>query len=56
MTPNETDRASDAALLTSDAPPDVADYHLDTLAADVVALGYGVRRFHLVGYDWGRAV
>lgn len=42
----------------SDAPPAVADYRLDTLAADVVALAdaVGATRFHLVGHDWGAVV
>lgn len=39
-------------------PSEVEQYHLDTLASDVLhvadALGFG--RFHLVGHDWGAAV
>lgn len=43
---------------TSDAPQEVAAYHLDTLAADVTALAdaYGAERFRLVGHDWGGVV
>ena len=39
-------------------PQQVSDYRLDTLAADVAALGaaYGAERFHLVGHDWGAVV
>jgi pimeloyl-ACP methyl ester carboxylesterase len=42
----------------SDKPEDVADYNLDRLAADVVALidAAGRERTHLVGHDWGAAV
>ncbi|WP_376093525.1 alpha/beta fold hydrolase [Roseomonas sp. CCTCC AB2023176] len=42
----------------SDAPPSVADYHLDLLAADIVGLAdrYGAGRFDLVGHDWGGIV
>ena len=42
----------------SDKPQDVAAYHIDTLASDVVALAdtYGAERFHLVGHDWGAIV
>ena len=42
----------------SDKPPGVEAYHINTLAADVVALGeaYGAERFHLVGHDWGAVV
>ncbi len=42
----------------SDKPQAVLAYDLDTLAADVVALGdaYGARRFHLVGHDWGAVI
>lgn len=42
----------------SDAPQEVAAYHLDTLAADVVALAdaLGADRFDLVGHDWGAVV
>ena len=42
----------------SSAPQEVAAYHLDILAADVVALAdaYGADRFHLVGHDWGAIV
>ena len=43
---------------TSDAPPEVSAYHIETLAADVVALAdaYGAERFHLVGHDWGAVI
>ncbi len=42
----------------SDAPQAVADYRIETLAADVVALadGFGDGRFRLVGHDWGGIV
>lgn len=42
----------------SDAPQDVAAYHLDTLTADVLALAtaFGAERFHLVGHDWGGVI
>lgn len=42
---------------TSEIPPDVSDYHLDTLTADVVALAdsFGATRFDLVAHDWGGA-
>lgn len=42
----------------SDAPQEVAAYHLDPLVADVLALvdGYGAERFRLVGHDWGGIV
>ncbi|HHP7237930.1 alpha/beta fold hydrolase [Longibacter sp.] len=46
----------------SDKPPSVADYDLDTLAADIVALmdhsleGSSSDRVHLVGHDWGAVV
>jgi pimeloyl-ACP methyl ester carboxylesterase len=45
------------------ARPDTADaanYHFDRLLADaidlVAACGYGPRRFHLVGHDWGGSI
>jgi pimeloyl-ACP methyl ester carboxylesterase len=45
------------------ARPDVTDlaqYHFDRLVADamgiVAACGYGDRRFHLVGHDWGASI
>ena len=43
---------------TSDAPQDIADYRLDTLVADVVALADSCRadRFSLVSHDWGGIV
>ena len=43
---------------TSDKPPHVRDYSLDTLAADVVGLidAAGCERAILVGHDWGAAV
>ncbi|MGH9227055.1 MAG: alpha/beta fold hydrolase [Acidimicrobiales bacterium] len=39
-------------------PPDVADYAVDRLVADVLALAgvLGADRFHLVGHDWGGIV
>ena len=42
----------------SEAPEDLASYDLDVLAADVVALAeaLGVRRFDLVGHDWGGVI
>ena len=43
---------------TSEIPPEVSDYHLDTLTADVVALAdsYGAERFDLVAHDWGAVI
>ncbi|MCR0984599.1 alpha/beta fold hydrolase [Roseomonas populi] len=43
---------------TSGKPEGVSAYHIDTLAADVVALGdaYGAERFDLVGHDWGAVI
>jgi len=43
---------------TSDKPPNVGDYSLDTLAADAVGLidAAGRERAVLVGHDWGAAV
>jgi len=43
---------------TSDKPPSVRDYSLDTLAADVIGLidAAGRERTILVGHDWGAAV
>ncbi|GAB3699680.1 epoxide hydrolase EphM [Spirosoma flavus] len=40
---------------SSDAPQHVADYRLDTLVNDVLALAdlYRADRFYLVGHDWG---
>ena len=42
----------------SDAPQDVAAYHIDILAADVTALAdaFGGGRFHLVAHDWGAVI
>lgn len=42
----------------SDKPEGVTAYHIDVLAADVVALAdaFGAERFHLVGHDWGAAI
>lgn len=39
-------------------PPAVADYRLEVLAGDVVAIAdaLGFARFHLVGHDWGAAI
>jgi pimeloyl-ACP methyl ester carboxylesterase len=38
-------------------PTDHASYRIDHLVGDalgiVTAIGYGDRRFHLVGHDWG---
>lgn len=43
---------------TSEIPPEVSDYGLDTLTADVVALAdsYGAERFDLVAHDWGAVI
>src|SRR4051812_25074700 len=39
---------------------DAANYHIDRLMDDamtiVAASGYGDRRFHLVGHDWGGSI
>ena len=42
----------------SEAPGALRDYHLDTLACDVTALGsaMGLDRFDLVSHDWGGVV
>lgn len=42
----------------SDKPQDVADYAIDVLIADVIALAgrLGIDRFTLVGHDWGGAL
>ncbi len=42
----------------SDAPPRVADYRIDTLAADIIGLmdALGLATTCLVGHDWGAAV
>lgn len=42
----------------SAAPQEVSAYHIDTLAADVVALAdaCGAERFHLVGHDRGAVI
>lgn len=42
----------------SDKPKRIEEYHLDRLAADVVALGRacGAERFFLAGHDWGGLV
>lgn len=39
-------------------PDDVADYSVDKLGADVLAIAdaMGFREFHLVGHDWGSGV
>ncbi len=39
-------------------PPEVADYHLDALVSDVVAVtdALGISRFDLIGHDWGAVV
>jgi pimeloyl-ACP methyl ester carboxylesterase len=42
----------------SDRPPDVVDYALRNIVADVTGImdALGVRRAHVVGHDWGAAV
>jgi pimeloyl-ACP methyl ester carboxylesterase len=42
----------------SDRPKRIADYDLDRLAADVIALGDGLgeKKLRVVGHDWGAAV
>jgi pimeloyl-ACP methyl ester carboxylesterase len=41
-------------------PNDTAHYHIDRLMDDAMAIvaacGYGDRRFHLVGHDWGASI
>jgi pimeloyl-ACP methyl ester carboxylesterase len=41
-------------------PHDTADYHIDRLMDDAMAIvaacGHGDRRFHLVGHDWGGSI
>src|ERR1700730_9797368 len=41
-------------------PGDTAHYHIDRLMDDAMAIvaasGYGDRRFHLVGHDWGGSI
>jgi pimeloyl-ACP methyl ester carboxylesterase len=41
-------------------PRDTANYHIDRLMDDAMAIvaacGYGDRRFHLVGHDWGGSI
>jgi pimeloyl-ACP methyl ester carboxylesterase len=41
-------------------PRDFANYHIDRLMDDAMAIaarcGYGDRRFHLVGHDWGGSI
>jgi len=41
-------------------PSDTANYHIDRLMDDAMAIvaacGYGDRRFHLVGHDWGGSI
>ena len=43
---------------TSEIPPDISDYDLDTLTTDVVALAdsFGAERFDLVAHDWGAVI
>ena len=50
--------AGPARLLTAGSTLRVADYRIDDLVGDVVALAdrAGLDRFHLVGHDWGGAV
>lgn len=52
VAPNQRGYASGAR------PAEVADYHLDHLVADVLAMAdsLGVDRFDLVGHDWGAIV
>ncbi|MFA5988353.1 MAG: alpha/beta hydrolase [Sphingomonas sp.] len=42
----------------SDKPPEMGDYAVDRLLADLIALAdyFGIERFTLVGHDWGGAV
>jgi pimeloyl-ACP methyl ester carboxylesterase len=42
----------------SDRPPDVVDYALRNIVADVTGImdALGIRRAHVVGHDWGAAV
>jgi pimeloyl-ACP methyl ester carboxylesterase len=42
----------------SEVPPEIADYRLETLAADILALAdsFGGERFSLIGHDWGGVV
>jgi pimeloyl-ACP methyl ester carboxylesterase len=41
-------------------PKDTANYHIERLMDDAMAIvaasGYGDRRFHLVGHDWGGSI
>jgi pimeloyl-ACP methyl ester carboxylesterase len=41
-------------------PGDTANYHIERLMDDAMAIvaasGYGSRRFHLVGHDWGGSI
>ncbi len=41
-------------------PRETANYHIDRLMEDAMAMvaacGYGDRRFHLVGHDWGGSI
>jgi pimeloyl-ACP methyl ester carboxylesterase len=41
-------------------PRDTANYHIDRLMEDALAIvaasGYGDRRFHLAGHDWGGSI
>ncbi len=41
-------------------PAEVANYHIDHLMDDAMAIvaaaGYGARRFHLAGHDWGGSI
>jgi pimeloyl-ACP methyl ester carboxylesterase len=41
-------------------PSDLASYHIDRLMDDAMAIvaasGYGARRFHLAGHDWGASI
>jgi pimeloyl-ACP methyl ester carboxylesterase len=41
-------------------PRDPSRYHIDSLTEDAMAIvaacGYGDKRFHLVGHDWGGAI
>src|SRR5882757_8497057 len=41
-------------------PTSTANYHIDRMMDDAMAIvaacGYGDRRFHLVGHDWGGSI
>ena len=56
VAPNQRGYAADARP----DPSDHGSYHIELLIGDalaiVAALGYGDRRFHLVGHDWGASL